>query len=174
MGRLSSSSGVSSGGGANCFKTFRLMPVAGCFFLTTGEYPKSLSTKKIISSSRINTSLLHTVLSQRCNMAFVLASSSSVPTPADVDAGGTAGARASGFDACRCENNFRNSECVRLTSRNCVVRNLGRLVWTGLAGRYKRETGTAVNHTYASNLRIGSFFAVRSRPVILICNLYCG
>lgn len=61
-------------------------------------------------------------------LVFVRASSSSVPIPALVAAGGTAGTRASGFDAVRCDANFPNSECVRRTSRNCVVLNFGRFV----------------------------------------------
>lgn len=104
-------------------------PVAGCFLRTTGEYPKSLSTKNTISSSRIKTSLEHTVLSQRCMVARTRASSSSVPTPADVLGGGTAGTMQSGLEESRWLASFWNSGWVRRTSRNWVVRNLGRLVW---------------------------------------------
>ena len=129
MGRLSSSSGLSSGGGANCLSIFLRMPVAGCFFLTTGLYPKSLSTKKTISSSRMRTSLLQMLLSHRCREAFVRASSSSVPIPAEVKEGGTDGTSASGLEACRWVHSFWNSGYVRRISRNWVVRNLGRFVW---------------------------------------------
>ena len=55
-------------------------------------------------------------------------SSSSVPAPADVTGGGTAGTKASGLDDIRWSASLTNSECVRLMSRTCVVRNLGRLV----------------------------------------------
>ena len=109
--------------------TLRRTPVAGCFRRTTGLYPKSLSTKKTISSSRIRVSLLQTTLSQRCSDAFSRASSSSVPAPADVLAGGTAGTIASGHAEIRCSPSLTNSECNRRTSRNCVVRNFGRLVY---------------------------------------------
>jgi hypothetical protein len=128
-GRAAASSGVSSGGGANCLMTLRLTPVAGCFRRTTGLYPKSLSTKKTISSSRIKISLLHTMFSHRCNDALRRSSSSSVPAPAEVVAGGTAGTIASGHAEMRCSPSFTNSECNRRTSRNWVVRNLGRLVY---------------------------------------------
>jgi hypothetical protein len=107
MGRAAASSGVSSGGGANCLMTFRRTPVAGCFLRTTGLYPKSLSTKKTISSSLISTSLLHTTFNHRCM---------------------DAGTMASGHAEIRCSPSFTNSECRRRTSRNWVVRNLGRLV----------------------------------------------
>ncbi|RMZ67955.1 hypothetical protein GMOD_00004043 [Pyrenophora seminiperda CCB06] len=73
-------------------------------------------------------SLLQTMFSQRCIDVFKRASSSSVPAPAEVVAGGTAGTMASGHAEMRCSPSFTNSECSRRTSRNCVVRNLGRLV----------------------------------------------
>lgn len=119
---------MSSGGGANCLITFLRTPVAGCFIRMTGLYPVSLSTKKIISSSRISTSFPHTTLSHRCIELFTRASSSSVPAPAAVNGEGTAGTKASGFEEIRWSASFMNSECVRLTSRNWVVRNFGRFV----------------------------------------------
>jgi hypothetical protein len=128
IGRAAASSGVSSGGGANCLITLRRTPVAGCFRRTTGLYPKSASTKKTISSSRMRTSLLQTTFSHRWMDDFTRASSSSVPTPAAVTAGGTAGTKASGLAPMRCSPSLTNSECNRRTSRNCVVRNLGKLV----------------------------------------------
>lgn len=107
---------------------FLLAPVAGCLRLTTGLYPKSLSMKNTISSSRIRISLLQTELNHFCIAALTLISSSSVPAPAAVSGAGTAGTKASGFEAIRCSWNLMNSLCVRRMSRNWVVRNLGRFV----------------------------------------------
>ena len=68
------------------------------------------------------------MFSHLCIDDLTLASSSSVPAPAEVSAGGTAGTMASGFEEIRCSCSLTNSECVRRTSRNWVVRNLGKLV----------------------------------------------
>lgn len=80
-------------------------------------------------------SLAQTMFSHRWIEDLRRTSSSSVPAPADVVAGGTAGTMASGQADMRCSPSLTNSECNRRTSRNWVVRNLGRLVYDRISIR---------------------------------------